>query len=104
MRDAVLDQIVSLSLDVGEFTRYMRAINASIKEEESSFKLAGAGVSRLESSPGGRGLPAEHMLSFISLLFRIISSKPTVWIKNPQSGYLPGLGMHGAAKCLRPWA
>ena len=54
MSDAVRDLIVSLSLDVGEFTRYMRAINASIKEEESSFKLAGAGVSRLESSLGGQ--------------------------------------------------
>ena len=29
MSDAVRDLIVSLSLDAGEFTRYMRAINAS---------------------------------------------------------------------------
>ena len=44
MADVVRDLVVSLSLDAGEFTRNMRAINASIKEAESSFRLAGAGV------------------------------------------------------------
>ncbi len=54
MSEVVRDLVVSLSLDAGEFQRNMRAINASIKEAESTFKLAGAGVDKFGSSLGGQ--------------------------------------------------
>ena len=62
MSDVVRDLVVSLSLDAGEFTRNMRAINASIKEAESTFKLAGAGVDRFGSSLGGQMARAETLM------------------------------------------
>ena len=62
MADVVRDLVVSLSLDAGEFTRNMRAINASIKEAESSFRLAGAGVAKFESSLGGQMAKAEMLM------------------------------------------
>ena len=62
MADVVRDLVVSLSLDAGEFTRNMRAINASIKEAESSFRLAGAGVARFESSLSGQMARAEMLM------------------------------------------
>ena len=54
MSEVVRDLVVSLSLDAGEFQRNMRAINASIKEAESTFRLAGAGVDKFGSSLGGQ--------------------------------------------------
>ncbi|MBQ3761080.1 MAG: phage tail tape measure protein, partial [Clostridia bacterium] len=62
MSDVVRDLVVSLSLDAGEFTRNMRAINASIKEAESSFRLAGAGVAKFESSLSGQMARAEMLM------------------------------------------
>ena len=61
MSDVVRDLVVSLSLDAGEFTRNMRAINASIKEAESSFRLAGAGVDKFGSSLGGQLAKAQML-------------------------------------------
>ena len=61
MSDVVRDLVVSLSLDAGEFTRNMRAINASIKEAESSFSLAGAGVDKFGSSLGGQLAKAQML-------------------------------------------
>ena len=54
MSEVVRDLVVSLSLDAGEFQRNMRAISVSIKEAESTFRLAGAGVDKFGSSLGGQ--------------------------------------------------
>ncbi len=54
MSEVVSYLVVSLSLNAGEFQRKMRAINASTKEAESTFRLAGAGMDKFGSSLGGQ--------------------------------------------------
>jgi hypothetical protein len=44
MAETLRELVVALSLDSSNFSRNMRTINAQIKEAESTFRLAGAGV------------------------------------------------------------
>ncbi|MBR5344695.1 MAG: hypothetical protein IK127_02615, partial [Clostridia bacterium] len=44
---------VALSLDSSNFSRNMRTINQQIKEAESTFRLAGAGVENYEKTIAG---------------------------------------------------
>lgn len=44
MTETQRELVVALSLDSSNFSRNMRTINAQIKEAESTFCLAGAGV------------------------------------------------------------
>lgn len=53
MSETLRELVVSLSLNSDNFSRNMRTINQQIKEAESSFKLAGAGVNDFENTTQG---------------------------------------------------
>lgn len=53
MSEYLRELVVSLSLDSDNFSRNMRTINQQIKEAESTFRLAGAGVDNFESTVQG---------------------------------------------------
>ena len=50
MAETLRELVVALSLDSSNFSRNMRSINQQIKEAESTFRLAGAGVENFEPS------------------------------------------------------
>ncbi len=50
MAETLRELVVALSLDSSNFSRNMRTINAQIKEAESTFRLAGAGVENSENA------------------------------------------------------
>ena len=49
MAETLRELVVALSLDSSNFSRNMRSINQQIKEAESTFRLAGAGVENFEN-------------------------------------------------------
>ena len=53
MSEVLRELVVELSLDSDNFSRNMRTINQQIKEAESTFRLAGAGVDKFETSVKG---------------------------------------------------
>lgn len=53
MSETLRELVVSLSLNSDNFSRNMRTINQQIKEAESVFKLAGAGVNDFENTTQG---------------------------------------------------
>ena len=53
MAETLRELVVALSLDSSNFSRNMRTINAQIKEAESTFRLAGAGVENFEKTIKG---------------------------------------------------
>ena len=53
MSEVLRQLVVALSLDSDNFSRNMRTINQQIKEAESSFRLAGAGVDNFENTVQG---------------------------------------------------
>ena len=48
MSETLRDLVVSLSLQTDNFTRNMQSVNKQIREAESTFKLASAGVNNFE--------------------------------------------------------
>ena len=60
MAETLRELVVALSLDSSNFSRNMRTINQQIKEAESTFRLAGAGVENYEKTIAG----TESKLSF----------------------------------------
>ena len=61
MAETLRELVVALSLDSSNFSRNMRTINQQIKEAESTFRLAGAGVENYEKTIAG----AESKLSML---------------------------------------
>ena len=53
MAETLRELVVALSLDSSNFSRNMRTINQQIKEAESTFRLAGAGVENYEKTIAG---------------------------------------------------
>lgn len=53
MSETLRDLVVSLSLQTDNFTRNIQSVNKQIKEAESAFKLAGAGVENFEKKSSG---------------------------------------------------
>lgn len=53
MSETLRELVVSLSLNSDNFTRNIKSINQQIREAESSFKLAGAGVENFERTTDG---------------------------------------------------
>ncbi len=53
MSEVLRELVVALSLDSDNFSRNLRTINQQIKEAESTFRLAGAGVTGFEKSLQG---------------------------------------------------
>ena len=53
MAETLRELVVALSLDSSHFSRNMRTINQQIKEAESTFRLAGAGVENYEKTIAG---------------------------------------------------
>ena len=53
MAETLRELVVALSLDSSNFSRTMRTINTQIKEAESTFRLAGAGVENFEKTVAG---------------------------------------------------
>ena len=53
MAETLRELVVALSLDSSNFSRNMRTINQQIKEAESTFRLAGAGVDNFEKTIAG---------------------------------------------------
>ena len=60
MAETLRELVVALSLDSSHFSRNMRTINQQIKEAESTFRLAGAGVENYEKTIAGNGIQAVH--------------------------------------------
>ena len=54
MAETLRELVVALSLDSSNFSRNMRTINQQIKEAESTFRLAGAGVHNYEKTIAGK--------------------------------------------------
>jgi len=61
MSEVLRELVVALSLDSDNFSRNLRTINKQIKEAESTFNLAGAGIDNFEKSVKG----AESKLSML---------------------------------------
>ena len=53
MSETLRDLVVSLSLQTDNFTRNIKTVNTHIKEAESAFKLAAAGVTNFEQTTTG---------------------------------------------------
>lgn len=53
MPDTLRDLVVNLSLDSDNFAKNIKSVNAQIKEAESEFKAAGAGVNNFETTLDG---------------------------------------------------
>ena len=53
MSEVLRELVVALSLDSDNFSSNMRTINHQIKEAESTFRLAGAGIDKFEKSVKG---------------------------------------------------
>lgn len=53
MSEVLRELVVALSLDSDNFSRNMRTINQQIKEAESTFRLAGAGIENFEKTVAG---------------------------------------------------
>lgn len=53
MSEVLRELVVALSLDSDNFSRNMRTINQQIRETESTFRLAGAGIDKFEKSVKG---------------------------------------------------
>ena len=53
MAETLRELVVALSLDSSNFSRNMRTITQQIKEAESTFRLAGAGVQNYEKTIAG---------------------------------------------------
>jgi len=53
MSEVLRELVVALSLDSDNFARNLRTINQQIKEAESTFRLAGAGITNFEKTVGG---------------------------------------------------
>ena len=62
MAETLRELVVALSLDSSNFSRNMRTINQQIKEAESTFRLAGAGVQNYEKPI------VEHLFHWLVLL------------------------------------
>ena len=61
MSDSVRSLVVSLYLDNGQFDRAIRLVNKEIRQAESEFKLAGAGIQDFEKTLGGVDAKAEML-------------------------------------------
>ena len=61
MSDSVRSLVVSLYLDSGKFDKAIRLVNKEIKQAESEFKLAGAGVKDFEKTLKGVDAKAEML-------------------------------------------
>ena len=53
MAESLRDLVVSLSLNTDNFTRNINSVNKLIREAESYFKLASAGVKGFDTSAAG---------------------------------------------------
>ena len=65
--ESLRDLVVSLSLDSDNFTRNIKSVNAQMKEAESTFKLAGAGIKNFENSMAGTAAQLELVRSKYTL-------------------------------------
>ena len=53
MAETLRELVVRLSLESGNFSRNMKTINQQIKEAESEFRLAGAGIDNFGNTVKG---------------------------------------------------
>ena len=67
MAENLRDLVVSLSLDGDNFSRNIKSINAQIREAESEFKAAGAGVTDFEGTLGGAQAKTQMLSQKLSL-------------------------------------
>ena len=67
MSETLRDLVVSLSLQTDNFTRNMQSVNKQIKEAESSFKLASAGVDRFDQDAVALGSQLGALQNKLSL-------------------------------------
>lgn len=64
--ETLRDLVVSLSLDSGDFEKHIRLINKTVKEFESEFNLAAAGIDNFETSVKGMGEKAKLLKKQLS--------------------------------------
>jgi len=67
LSETLRDLVVSLSLQTDNFTRNMQSVNKQIKEAESSFKLASAGVDKFDQDAASLGSQLGALQSKLSL-------------------------------------
>lgn len=72
MAESLRDLVVNLSLESGNFTKNIKSINSQIKEAESEFKAAGAGVSDFEGTLQGAQAKAEMLQKKLELQTRAV--------------------------------
>lgn len=70
--ETLRDLVVSLSLDSGDFEKHIRLINKSVKEFESEFTLAAAGIENFETSLKGMGEKAQLLKQQLSAQNEIV--------------------------------
>lgn len=75
MSETLRDLVVSLSLDTDNFSRNIKTINNQIKEAESEFALAGAGMGNFEKTLGGAKAKAELLNKQIKYQQQILSQQ-----------------------------
>ena len=67
MSEVMRDLVVALFLDSSNFVRNLRSINAQIRQAESEFRLAGAGVDGFGSTLSGQQAKAESLRKTMDL-------------------------------------
>jgi len=67
MAETLRDLVVSLTLDSDNFSRNLRSIDQQIKEAQSVFKLAAAGVEKFDKSIAGAQAKAELLRSSLDM-------------------------------------
>ena len=82
MAETLRELVVALSLDSSNFSRNMRTINAQIKEAESTFRLAGAGVQNYEKTIAGTeaklSMLGQNLVFILSSVFLLLRSSDCI--------------------------
>lgn len=72
MADSLRDLVVSLSLNTDNFTKNIAMVNRQIKEAESAFKLAGAGITNFGSTSAGAAAYVSSLQQRIGLQRNVV--------------------------------
>ena len=72
MAESLRDLVVSLSLNSDNFTRNIAMVNRQIREAESAFRLAGAGITNFESTSAGASAYVSNLQQRIGLQRNVV--------------------------------
>ena len=75
MAETLRDMVVSLSLNSDNFSANLKSINAQLKEADSEFKAAAAGVQGFENTAAG----AQAKLEQLNQKFKLQKDIKALW-------------------------